>query len=102
MPWTLAVTTAVFDEFMERNKLSGYVVSGTTSGEDEVLTEAFLKAELPGWVVRDITAFCKKITVPLAIRSSSLFEDTFRQPFAGPNSKPHPHPHPHPHPDWRW
>jgi len=86
VPWTLAVTTAVFDEFMERNKLNQYALGGPETsheGYDEVVTEAFLKAELPPYVVADIRAFCKKITVPLAIRSSSLFEDTFRQPFAG-------------------
>jgi len=84
VPWTLAVTTTVFDEFMEMNNLNAFAIEHEKDeGYDSIISDAFEKAELPKYVVEDIRSFCTKIKTPLAIRSSSLFEDTFRQPFAG-------------------
>jgi len=34
-------------------------------------------------VVSDLTSYLQRVRHPIAVRSSSLFEDTFRQPFAG-------------------
>jgi hypothetical protein len=84
VPWTLAVTTAVFDEFMEANSLYEFTIKAHTGDNyNKEISDKFVKATLPEYVVSNIRDFCRKIKLPLAVRSSSLFEDTFRQPFAG-------------------
>jgi len=83
VPWTLAISTSVFDEFMEKSDLFDFALNEHHS-TDSVITQTFLQTPLPAKVIQDITHFCRSVKdVPLAVRSSSLFEDTFRQPFAG-------------------
>lgn len=80
VPRTVVLCTDIFDEFMESNNL--YPVALSDRPDDEIL-DAFLKADLPDRLIEDFFAFFESIKGPLAIRSSSMLEDSYYQPFAG-------------------
>ncbi len=80
IPHTVVVCTDIFDEFMDSNEL--YPIALSDVPDQEILT-AFLAAKLPQAVVDDLDAFFEVVGRPLAIRSSSLLEDSHYQPFAG-------------------
>ena len=80
IPRTVVLSTDVFDEFMEQHKLIRFVAN--CDDDDEILNE-FISKPLPVWVVEDIKAFLKVNKTPLAVRSSSVLEDSHYQPFAG-------------------
>lgn len=80
IPHTLVVCTDIFDEFMDSNNLYPIALSNVS---DETILKAFLEAELPSAVISDLDAFSEVVGRPLAIRSSSLLEDSHYQPFAG-------------------
>lgn len=80
IPHTLVVCTDIFDEFMDSNGL--YQLALSDASDDEIL-HAFLKARLPEEVREDFLAFFDVVQRPLAVRSSSLLEDSHYQPFAG-------------------
>lgn len=80
IPRTVVLSTDIFDEFMESNKL--YNIALSESSDEEILLQ-FLDAPLPGWINEDLTAFLSVIKNPIAIRSSSVLEDSHYQPFAG-------------------
>ncbi len=80
VPNTIVLATDVFDFFMEHNDLEP-VANSELSGE--ALAEIFLKAKLPDYVVQDLRTIIEKLDGPLAVRSSSLLEDSKTQPFAG-------------------
>lgn len=92
IPRTVVLSTDVFDEFMEEHKLIRFVAN--CDNDDEILNK-FTSKPLPNWVIEDIQAFLKVNKTPLAIRSSSVLEDSHYQPFAGvfstymlPNTEP--------------
>ena len=80
IPRTVVLTTQVFDDFMEENSL--YEVALTEHTDEEIL-DAFLKTSLPARIQQDLSAIITVMTNPVAIRSSSLLEDSHYQPFAG-------------------
>lgn len=80
IPKTLVLCTDVFFEFMESNQL--YPIALSDASDEEIL-KAFLAARLPQSVREDLNAFLNVIKAPLAVRSSSLLEDSHYQPFAG-------------------
>ncbi len=80
IPKTVVICTDVFSEFMESNKLYSIALSDI---DDEEILKHFLKARLPKHLIADLYAFLGAISSPLAIRSSSLLEDSHYQPFAG-------------------
>jgi hypothetical protein len=80
IPRTVVLSTQVFDEFMVSNNLFDLVANGV---DDESVLSEFISKDLPRWAVEDITTFLKTTKVPVAIRSSSVLEDTLYQPFAG-------------------
>ena len=94
VPHTSVISTEVFDYFMEHNGLNAFVRAERPNAE---LAAAFLAAELPSYVLDDLRTLVCKIHGPLAVRSSSLLEDSRAQPFAGvyktymlPNNHPDP------------
>lgn len=80
IPRTVVLCTDVFTEFMEKNNL--YPV-GLSDLPDEEILARFLKASLPKKVLSDLFAFLDTVQSPIAVRSSSLLEDSHYQPFAG-------------------
>ena len=80
IPRTVVICTDLFDEFMEINDLYPIALS---EAEDNTILEAFLNARLPESLVEDLNALCEVVDRPLAVRSSSLLEDSHYQPFAG-------------------
>ncbi len=80
IPKTVVICTDVFTEFMENNKLYDLALSDL---EDDEILNHFLKARLPKHLIADLYAFLGAINSPLAVRSSSLLEDSHYQPFAG-------------------
>ena len=80
IPRTVVLCTDVFAEFMEKNNL--YPV-GLSDLPDEEILARFLKASLPKKVLSDLFAFLDTVQSPIAVRSSSLLEDSHYQPFAG-------------------
>ncbi|MDE6409831.1 MAG: phosphoenolpyruvate synthase [Muribaculaceae bacterium] len=80
IPHTVVVCTDIFDEFMDSNNLYPMALS---DAPDEEILKHFLEAKLPEEVVSDLMAFFEVVKRPLAVRSSSLLEDSHYQPFAG-------------------
>ena len=80
IPKTLVLCTDIFDEFMETNDLYGIAMSDIS---DEDMLSCFLRGRLPHRLLADLEVFIEVVKTPLAIRSSSLLEDSHYQPFAG-------------------
>ena len=80
IPKTVVLCTDIFDEFMEINNLYQLALS---DADDDVILKYFLKAKLPDRFIEDFFTFFDVVKSPIAIRSSSLLEDSHYQPFAG-------------------
>ena len=80
IPKTLVLCTDVFDDFMDKNNL--YQVALSDASDEEIL-DHFLRAQLPDSLIADFFTFFDAVKAPIAIRSSSLLEDSHYQPFAG-------------------
>ena len=80
IPRTVVLCTDIFDEFMATNNL--YAIALSDAPDAEILG-AFLAAELPISLAEDLYSLFDVIERPIAVRSSSLLEDSHYQPFAG-------------------
>ncbi len=81
VPSAVVLATDVFDLFIQENQLENFVL-GTPS--DEELIHRFLEAPMfPTDVLHRLAEYLDSIRAPLAVRSSSLLEDSQYQPFAG-------------------
>ncbi len=80
IPRTVVLTTDLFDEFMEDNNLYDFALSDVS---DEEVIEKFSNAITPSRMRKYVAEICEAIKSPLAVRSSSLLEDSHYQPFAG-------------------
>lgn len=80
IPKTVVICTDIFDEFMETNELYPIALSDT---DNDTILKYFLRASLPSRLIEDLMAFSEVVKGPIAIRSSSLLEDSHYQPFAG-------------------
>jgi hypothetical protein len=80
IPKTVVLCTDFFDEFMEKNNLYPIALS---DAPDEVILQHFLRAQLPDSLIADFFTFFDAVKSPIAVRSSSLLEDSHYQPFAG-------------------
>jgi len=80
IPKTVVICTDIFDAFMDTNDLYPLAL---TEEDDEVILKYFLRASLPTELIEDLMAFFDVVKGPIAIRSSSLLEDSHYQPFAG-------------------
>jgi len=93
-PITAIIGTDEFDMFMERNHLWKTIKE---EKDFDVLQRVFQKSSLSYTLEKKLRIFLKHIKKPLAVRSSSLFEDSLSQPFSGifgtyllPNNNPDP------------
>lgn len=80
IPRTVVLCTDIFDEFMSTNDLYSIALSDRS---DEEILRYFLQARLPERLIEDFMSLFEVVERPLAIRSSSLLEDSHYQPFAG-------------------
>ena len=81
VPPAVIIGTEVFDDFIEMNNLREFALN---CDDDEEITERFLEAsKFPEEILGELAAFLDIIKTPLAVRSSSLLEDSQYHPFAG-------------------
>ena len=80
IPKTVVLCTDFFDEFMEKNNL--YPIALSDASDEEIL-QHFMRAQLPDSLIADFFTFFDAVKSPIAVRSSSLLEDSHYQPFAG-------------------
>ena len=80
IPKTVVICTDIFDEFMVTNELYPIALSDV---DDATILKYFLHASLPKRLIEDLMAFFDVVKSPIAVRSSSLLEDSHYQPFAG-------------------
>ena len=80
VPRTLVITTEYFDRFILENGLQ-YVINSDL-GDTEILSE-FVASTLPAELTDALRVFIRNVRRPLAVRSSSILEDSYYQPFAG-------------------
>jgi hypothetical protein len=92
VPPAVVLATDVFDQFLERNDLREFAMNAS---DDEEIEKRFLEARFPEEVFADLLRYLDLVDYPLAVRSSSLLEDSQTLPFAGvyktymvPNSHP--------------
>ena len=95
VPSAVVIATEVFDQFLEENNLVSFAYSDSDDGE---LINKFINAKkFPFEIIKKLNEFLEIMHEPLAVRSSSLLEDSQFQPFAGvyqtymiPNNHPDP------------
>ncbi|MBW1961790.1 MAG: hypothetical protein JRJ04_10070 [Deltaproteobacteria bacterium] len=94
VPKMVVIATDGFDAFIAENGLRKHA---TSDSSDYQVIEEFLAAHFPDWLHDDLDVFLDNVTYPLAVRSSSLFEDAQYYPCAGiyktymlPNNDPDP------------
>ena len=80
VPRSVVIATDVFEEFVEDNDLGRFAHEDHS---DEEVNGAFLGANFRDVITEEISVMLQQTKWPLAIRSSSLLEDSSHQPFAG-------------------
>ncbi|MGD0987290.1 MAG: PEP/pyruvate-binding domain-containing protein [Candidatus Sulfotelmatobacter sp.] len=80
VPPALVLATDAFDQFMAENNLLDFALQ--CEDEAEIL-QKFLAAPLSDKLREDLKVFLTEVAYPLAVRSSSLLEDSQYQPFTG-------------------
>lgn len=80
VPPTLVLATDIFDRFLTENNLLDFAIHAT---DDAEIDQRFLAANLPVNVRDSLVAFLAEVNYPVAVRSSSLLEDSQYQPFTG-------------------
>lgn len=81
IPPCIVIGTEVFDAFMKENHLYEFAISET---DDDIILQRFLKAPyFPEKIQNKLFDFINIFQCPLAVRSSSLLEDSHNHPFAG-------------------
>jgi CheY-like chemotaxis protein len=81
VPPAVVLTTEVFDGFLRRNHL--YKVALDESTPQVQRFEKFQHGRFSSRLISDLRAMLNTFRDPLAVRSSSLLEDSHHQPFAG-------------------
>ena len=81
VPPAVVLGTDIFDQFIDENNLRKFALN---CNDDEEITRKFLEAvKFPEDILGELAAFLDIIREPLAVRSSSLLEDSQYHPFAG-------------------
>jgi CheY-like chemotaxis protein len=94
VPPTAVLATEAFDRFLDQSGLRDFAIG---CDNDKAIAARFIESPLPPHVQADLESYAELIRYPLAVRSSSLLEDSQYQPFAGiystymlPNNDPDP------------
>ena len=80
IPKTVVLTTEHFDAFLEHNALRQFAL---TTDDDDEIDRRFRDALLPTALFDDLRFILRHMECPLAVRSSSLLEDSRHQRLAG-------------------
>jgi CheY-like chemotaxis protein len=80
VPPAVVLASDVFDRFVGENDLLDFALNST---DDAMILARFLAARLPDDLMMDLSVFLDAVRSPLAVRSSSLLEDSQYQPFTG-------------------
>lgn len=80
VPPCAVIGTDVFDRFLDE---SGLRLLAMHTDDDDELLQRFLAAPFPQEAARDLAVLLRHVRHPLAVRSSSLLEDSQYQPFTG-------------------
>jgi hypothetical protein len=80
-PITAIIGAEEFERFMEHNKLYDKVLNSSLAYEE--VKEHFMHGHLSHALLRKLEVFLSRINKPIAVRSSSMSEDSLSQPFAG-------------------
>jgi CheY-like chemotaxis protein len=81
VPAAVVLGTEIFDRFLDDNNLRSFALN---CNDDAEITKRFLEAEnFPEDILGELAGFLQLIHTPLAVRSSSLLEDSQYHPFAG-------------------
>ncbi|MCH7973064.1 MAG: histidine kinase [Bacteroidetes bacterium] len=95
VPPAVVLTTEVFDLFIEENHLSDFLQS--SEDDIEIFNKFINTKKFPRKIKHQLEDFLELMKTPLAVRSSSLLEDSQYHPFAGvyktymiPNNHPNP------------
>ncbi len=80
VPTSVVLASDVFDAFLDKGGLRDFAIS---EGDDAKIRERFLAAPFPDEPRADLRALLERVSYPLAVRSSSLLEDSAYQPFSG-------------------
>ena len=80
VPPAVVIATDMFDLFLAENNLSDFALHCDDDGE---IQQRFLDSPLPVVLQENLKAFLEEVRYPLAVRSSSLLEDSQYQPFTG-------------------
>ena len=82
VPSTVAIGTDEFDKFMINNKLYDKLRKKENASDAEI-AKLFLKAKIQDDLKKKLRIILRNFSKPLAVRSSSLLEDSQNYPFAG-------------------
>jgi CheY-like chemotaxis protein len=80
VPPAVVLATDMFDQFVTENDLLDFALH---CEDDAEIYRKFLAAPLSAALTEDLKSFLTEVTHPLAVRSSSLLEDSQYQPFTG-------------------
>ena len=80
VPPAVVLATDVFDQFVAENNLLDFALH---CEDDAEIQRKFLAAPLSASLNNDLKSFLAQVNHPLAVRSSSLLEDSQYQPFTG-------------------
>ena len=80
VPPAVVIATDMFDQFLAENNLGDFALH---CDDDNEIQQRFLDSSLPVPLIRNLEAFLDEVRYPLAVRSSSLLEDSQYQPFTG-------------------
>jgi len=82
IPQTVALASDIFEEFLEGNDLRS-IVHDADGLEDGEILDRFRAGRFEHLIRSSLGRFLEVVRAPLAVRSSSLLEDSLYQPFAG-------------------
>ncbi|MCK4812931.1 MAG: hypothetical protein KAT14_03230 [Candidatus Marinimicrobia bacterium] len=80
LPNTITIGVNEYDIFIERNSIDWKIEENMS---DDDIDKVFLSGSLSESLVRKLARLLERVKYPIAVRSSSLLEDSYSQPFAG-------------------
>lgn len=80
LPNTAAIGISEYDIYIEQNRIDSKIHENMV---DEEIDNIFLAGHLSDNLTNKLSRLLERVHYPLAVRSSSLLEDSYSQPFAG-------------------